>query len=506
MKIESIIGIQHISNNKKINTSLIPTSRIDEINEASLYFHLMKIDGTERLPSFNQGLPAAIVCNEKSALALDEVPIIRVKNERLALSHALSEYYGLDYERLNIIGITGTNGKTSTARILEKIFEFAEHKVGYIGTGCIRIGNKQLSDKFYSMTTPDPDFLYKSLSVMQEEGCTEIIMEVSSHSIYLNKISPIRFKYGVFTNLSAEHMDLHKTMEEYLCTKESLFKQCKKGVFNLDDPFSRKVYERCDIEKISTGIINKANYYITDYTTSPGEGSRFFLRGKNFICGVQLSLLGAVNVYNALMASAIAIDHGIKPCIVKTALKSLKTIKGRMELIKDEINVIIDYAHTPRALSNLLHFVLSDVILGQFLILVHQCVDLGYIGCIAHREHLPVNTSTADDHGPLCIFCQCRSLFGTAADCKSGIYASTAGQQYIFTPRQRLLSRKIFHSAPPGNHHCPFGVLTEEFPVCRQGNGLGAIFSDAPIIINRHDQFHGAPQIAIGISKSKGWN
>lgn len=373
MKIESIIGIQHISNNKKINTSLIPTSRIDEINEASLYFHLMKIDGTERLPSFNQGLPAAIVCNEKSALALDEVPIIRVKNERLALSHALSEYYGLDYERLNIIGITGTNGKTSTARILEKIFEFAEHKVGYIGTGCIRIGNKQLSDKFYSMTTPDPDFLYKSLSVMQEEGCTEIIMEVSSHSIYLNKISPIRFKYGVFTNLSAEHMDLHKTMEEYLCTKESLFKQCKKGVFNLDDPFSRKVYERCDIEKISTGIINKANYYITDYTTSPGEGSRFFLRGKNFICGVQLSLLGAVNVYNALMASAIAIDHGIKPCIVKTALKSLKTIKGRMELIKDEINVIIDYAHTPRALSNLLHFVLSDVILGQFLILVFGC-------------------------------------------------------------------------------------------------------------------------------------
>ena len=347
----------------------------DKVKDNSLLFITEKADGaidtfdTSRLKS----RPAAIVASKAQALSSDTIPTIRVGNARTALSYALSNFYGIDYDKVKIIGITGTNGKTTTATLIYKILTASGYKAGFIGTGKIEINGVTVTDNKYSMTTPDPTELYPAISDMISKGCQYVVMEVSSHSIALGKIAPIKFSYAIFTNLDNDHLDFHKTKDEYFETKLKLFNSAKQGLFNLDDEYSSMAYRRVKCNRSSFGIINQGDAYATEIDIGGLCNSSFYYREKGLIFRAKTRLCGAFNVYNSLCALKCVIDLGIKPCIAKKALETIEKIDGRMEIINDDITVIIDYAHTPSAFYNSLKTLKQSIKNGQNMIAVFGC-------------------------------------------------------------------------------------------------------------------------------------
>ncbi len=292
--------------------------------------------------------PLAIVTDDESSVPND-IPYILVKNARKASATIHSNFYGIDYSGLKIIGITGTNGKTTTAYIIYKTILESIGSCGFIGSGLIEINGNKLSDKAYSMTTPDISKLYKTLRKMQDEGCVYIVMEVSSHAIALSKVSAIPFEYGVFTNLSAEHTDFHSSMEEYFDTKMNLLKSAKKAVLNIDDFYARRALTILNDNVITVGTLWQGDYYATHIEADGFNGTTYFIHTDKICYKTTLNFPGIYNVYNSMLASAVCIDLKIPPCTVKKAIANIKKIKGRFDVIMDSVKVIIDYAHTPKA-------------------------------------------------------------------------------------------------------------------------------------------------------------
>lgn len=301
--------------------------------------------------------PLFIICDEKTDINTS-IPNVRVKNSREILSRLYSLFYRIDYTKTDFIAVTGTNGKTTTATLICEILLYSGYNAGFIGTGRIQYMGELYTDIFYSMTTPDPKVLYSSIAKMQKAGASVIVMEVSSHAIALKKVAPIPFKLGLFTNLSLEHLDFHKNIEDYYKTKTSLFLQVEKGIFNSDDKYSIEAMSECfDIcNTTSVGIIYEAEARATNIEVNGLEGSSFLYKDKKRLFKVKLNLIGYHNIYNALFALKCAIEYGVKPYMANEALKGIKNIEGRFELIKDSIYVIIDYAHTPEAFEKILSF------------------------------------------------------------------------------------------------------------------------------------------------------
>ena len=327
------------------------TTDINNIQEDSILI----IPNSFKLPKeiSSAKIPLAVICDLNAALP-DCFPTIRVSNPRLALARSYCRFVGFDPKGITMIGVTGTNGKTSTAEFIKTILIASEQKVGFIGTGKIEINGEIISDKYYSMTTPDPQILYPALKRMKDAGCASIVMEVSSHALALDKVEPLNFDYGVFTNLSSEHMDFHRNIEEYFNSKNKLFKQCKKSVFNIDDEYARRAYSMCSGEKISAGIIWRGDVWATNIENRGFDGISYIYHTDRFSFKMNLGVAGIYNAYNSMLASALCIDMGIRPCEVKRILGKIDRIPGRYEIINDEISVIIDYAHTDSAFSNIM--------------------------------------------------------------------------------------------------------------------------------------------------------
>ena len=207
--------------------------------------------------------PVAIICDDDCPLP-ENTPFIRVKNSRITTANAYFRFEDIAKERMTLIGITGTNGKSSTAMLIKEILTGCGHKVGYIGTGKIEIGDNIINDSHYSMTTPDPEILYKSIKQMQTEGCDTVVMEVSSHSLALEKVAPLFFDYAVFTNFSNDHIDFHGSSEEYFNSKMKLFEKASCCVFNTDDKKVRLAYGKCKSRKLSAGIIWKGDVWASN--------------------------------------------------------------------------------------------------------------------------------------------------------------------------------------------------------------------------------------------------
>lgn len=298
--------------------------------------------------------PYAIITDFADERSFGDIPVIKTESTRECLSIAYSLAYKIDYNSIKIIGVTGTSGKSTTAEMIFGVLSYNNQKVGLIGTGIIKSNERVYTDRYYSMTTPDPKDLYRYISQMQKDGCQYIVMEVSSHSIALGKVLPIPFEIGIFTNLSEEHRDFHKDMREYQEVKSRLFERVKYGIFNIDDEWVKEVYEKARCEKCSIGIMWRGNVYATDICQRGLKGSSFYYREDGLIFGVDLKLPGTFNIYNSLFAIKCCIHLGIKPTLVKQAINFIDGVKGRMECIWDEITVIIDYAHTPLALKSLL--------------------------------------------------------------------------------------------------------------------------------------------------------
>lgn len=275
-----------------------------------------------------------------------------VENGREAWAQMCVNWFGNPSKRLKLIGITGTNGKTSTTYLLKAILERAGYMVGVIGTIQNMIGQRVLST---GHTTPDPYELQEMLCAMADAGCEYAVMEVSSHALDQARVGGCVFEVGMFSNLTQDHLDYHQTMENYAAAKKRLFSMCKTGVFNKDDAYFSYMSEgvNCPVVTYSSHD-DTADYTARDVRERP-DGVDFVLVGLGQIGRVRLSTPGRFSMYNALGAATCAMALGIPFDCVVEALTAAKTVKGRAEVVPTDrdFTVVIDFAHTPDGLENI---------------------------------------------------------------------------------------------------------------------------------------------------------
>ena len=303
---------------------------------------------------------AAIIAERNVETSL---PVFLTDNTRRALPLLYNAWYGYPSEKLKLVAVTGTNGKTSVTHMLKAIFDAAMYKTGLIGTVNSYLGDEKLEvssgDSLANMTTPDPEELFHLLGVMAKNGAQYVFMEASSHSLALDKLEGLEFEAAVFTNLTPEHLDFHKNMEDYFSAKSKLFDKAKKKIINTDDPYGKRLREMYKDSSCGCSITRKCcEYFAGDIRDMGIEGSeyRFVSSDKQML--IRTPLIGRFNVMNTLEAAACAAELGISPADIKCALSSMCGVRGRLERVKlrtiTDYSVFVDYAHTPDALENLL--------------------------------------------------------------------------------------------------------------------------------------------------------
>ena len=294
---------------------------------------------------------------------LPNVIYLTAPSTRRALSMLYHAWYGYPTKKLKIIGVTGTNGKTSITHMLRAILEASLYRCGIIGTvGCESAGRcleSKHCQKNANMTTPDPEDLYRILSEMVRDGVEYVLMEVTSHALALGKLEPIQFEASIFTNLTPDHLDFHKTMDAYAQAKAILFTKSKISLINLDSPYAgRMIFGAAGIVKTTSSHGKTADYMAEGIEMREEKGVAYRLHSPKATLRVQCPLPGAFTVSNSLQAAACALELGIPASYVKDALGNMAGVNGRMERIKlglgADFSLFIDYAHTPDALENLL--------------------------------------------------------------------------------------------------------------------------------------------------------
>jgi len=286
--------------------------------------------------------------------------MIFVPNSRQALGKISSNFYGDPSSRIKLIGITGTNGKTTTTYLLESILKKAGYKVGVIGTINYRFEGKTMPAP---NTTPESLDLQRILGEMLGEGASHVIMEVSSHGLDLDRIYGCQFDGAVFTNLTSEHLDYHKTLEQYFDSKKKLFsdylvKSLKEGRFavtNDDDPRGGKVVEGIRLPVIRYGLSSSSDI-TADQVVSSFEGLSCRIKTPRGDIFVHSKLIGNFNLYNILAAMAVGIAMGLPLETLKQGVEGLEGVSGRFEKVENRrgVHVIVDYAHTHDALERVL--------------------------------------------------------------------------------------------------------------------------------------------------------
>ena len=294
-------------------------------------------------------------------LFIKNVPTLRVANARSAYAHAFAAICGDPQKSMEIYGITGTNGKTSTSYFLQAILKYCGCDTALIGTtGIIVNGQKEPfppeDSGITQMTTPDPEILYPLLRKLVSQGIRHAVMEVSSHSLALGKVDPIRFKVGIFTNFSRDHLDFHGSMERYLDAKLKLVSLSEKVVYNGDD--STLYRSLADRGAVSYGT-DRGDYLGCCVRKNEMLGVSYILRYDGAAMRIESPICGDFTVENTLAAVAAAIEGGCRPEAVCDAIAAVAAVPGRLQRVPLDGNrfpfsVIIDYAHTPYALEKLL--------------------------------------------------------------------------------------------------------------------------------------------------------
>ena len=332
-----------------------------KVTEGSLFICIEggTADGHTFIPDvIKKGAKALIVTKDVSDLLPEgtDVTVIRVKDSRYALAFVSAAYFGHPAEKLKVIGITGTKGKTTTTYLVKSILEHAGHKVGLVGTIEAVIGQEHIPA---NNTTPESYVLQEYFAKMVEAGCDTVVMEVSSQGLMLHRTQGFVFDYGIFTNIEPDHIGPleHKDFDDYMHCKGLLFKQCRVGIVNCDDAHYQDVIKdhTCKIETF--GFAENADYHAQDLKLISGAGFLgidFKARGKVNL-DIELHAPGRFSVYNALCAIAICNHFGVTADEVKEALLQAH-VKGRIELVKvsDDFTLMIDYAHNAMALESLL--------------------------------------------------------------------------------------------------------------------------------------------------------
>jgi len=311
-------------------------------------------DGHAFIPAAAEQGAAAVLCQ---CAPEGGIPFVRVEDSRYALAVASRNFFGDPASELCMIGVTGTNGKTTSTLLMKHVLEDClGAKVGLIGTNGNLIGAEELPTE---RTTPESYELHRLLRQMRDAGCTHVVMEVSSHALVLDRVAGVRFRLGVFTNLTQDHLDFHKTMEEYARAKSLLFSVCDDAVINLDDAWGGYMAEqaKCPVHTYSIGD-NRAELVAKDLRLLP-DSVRFCAVALGEIERVSLGIPGRFTVCNALdvMTAARVLGIPLRDCAA--SLATAKGVRGRMEPVPTDgdYTILIDYAHTPDALENVLRAV-----------------------------------------------------------------------------------------------------------------------------------------------------
>jgi UDP-N-acetylmuramoyl-L-alanyl-D-glutamate--2,6-diaminopimelate ligase len=313
-----------------------------------------KANGVAFAPEAIAAGAAAVVASELPS-APAGVPWFVVDEARLALALLAAEFFGHPSRQMRVVGITGTNGKTTTSYLVSAILDAAGIQTGLMGTVTYRIGARALAA---TRTTPEAPELQAMMREMVSAGCGACVMEVSSHALALGRADGIRFAAGVFTNLTRDHLDFHAGMDDYFAAKRRLFELLPDeapAAINIDDPRGASLVEICG-RPITYGINKPAD-------VSPGplsfslEGLTFDIRSKRGAVRVESRLVGKPNVYNILAAVATTVEMDVPIAAIEEGLRRLSGVPGRFEVVssaEDDVTVVVDYAHTDDALRNLL--------------------------------------------------------------------------------------------------------------------------------------------------------
>lgn len=353
---------------------------------------------------------AAVCICERHIEGLSVLQIV-LPNARRALAFAAANFYGNPQRRMRICGVTGTNGKTSTAYMLKTVFSHGGYKTALLGTAKGSIGDiaytPPLEDteasEYETMTTPDPEVLYRTLADLAARGVEVTVMEASSHALALDKLAPIEFELGIFTNLSHEHLDFHGTMENYLAAKAKLFDRCRVGLFNTDDAAARALMQRAKCRTVGYGLTPPSDYLAEEIESYGVRGSTYLLHTRNARFRIKTQIPGSFTLYNTLAAAAAARECGVDLVCIQNSLYALRGIAGRLEKVNlgfmgGAFTVFIDYAHTPFALENLLLCVREFRGAGQRIVTLLGC------GGERDREKRPVMGKIAVENSDYVIF------------------------------------------------------------------------------------------------------
>lgn len=330
-------------------TSLTCDSR--KVEKGSLYVCIdgVFVDGHKfAADAVNKGA-AAVVCEKDLGLNNQ----IKVDNTRKWFSVLCSNWFGCPSKSMKIIGITGTNGKTSTAFMIKTILEKNGYKVGLVGTIQNMVGNEVIET---STTTPDSYELQSVFSKMKDAGCDYCVMEVSSHALDQYRVYGVEFEVGIFTNLTQDHLDYHKTMENYLLAKKKLFSASKTAIINKDDEAFEVLTKDLNCNLKSYSLIDKSADYFAEDIDYRSDGVGYTLCVDDFSDRIDMSTGGKFTVYNSMCSTACAIELGIEKQASVRTISSLSGVKGRAEVVPTgrDYTMIIDYAHTPDGLENIL--------------------------------------------------------------------------------------------------------------------------------------------------------
>lgn len=305
-------------------------------------------DGHDFAVAAEKAGAAAVIAERDTGAARQ----IIVKDTHAAYAHICAKWFGNPSASLRLVGVTGTNGKTSVTYMLKRILEDSGHKVGLIGTIQNMIGDEVIPTK---NTTPDAYELNRLFADMRDRGCDFAVMEVSSHALEQRRVCDLDFEVAIFTNLTQDHLDYHITMENYFAAKKSLFKMCRTAVVNGDDPYAQLLCEdlECKIVTYSTG--DAATYSAKGINYRPAS-VEYELVGDGIINHIKVNTGGRFTVYNSMCAVVAALELGTELAKAAQSIATLGGVKGRAEVVPNDrdFTVIIDYAHTPDGLKNIL--------------------------------------------------------------------------------------------------------------------------------------------------------
>ncbi len=355
MKLSKLLqGVNVLETNVDLNTEITAIAYDSrKVTPGSLFAAITgyATDGNLYIPMALEKGAAAVVTAKKPE---GEIPYVLVESDRLALAVMGANFYDHPGDAMALIGITGTNGKTSSTLLLKHILETVlGAKVGLMGTMENMIGQERIPTE---RTTPESLELQALLARMRDAGCTHAIMEVSSHAIALERVGGLHYTVAAFTNLTEDHLDFHKTMENYCDTKAILFTRCEKAVANQDDPWFRRICGHAKAPVLTTSAKVQAGLYARDIALL-SDGVRFTAVAGDSQVPVKLGIPGGFTVYNAMTALGCAMQLGISLEDAAGALETAQGIKGRVEVVPTPgkpYTVLIDYAHTPDGLENVL--------------------------------------------------------------------------------------------------------------------------------------------------------